>query len=247
MRGGSTSYLDYFSQPGEIMAIHLAGLAVLVLFTLGLWSRLTSVLALVVVLADIQRGPMLTSQFEPVLTMVMCYLCLGPSGASWSLDRLLARRKATTPLARAAVESPRWSWGATVALRLIQVHLAMLIGTMGLAKLLGLTWWEGTAVWWLVTRPESRLVDLTGLPEYLINFWTHAILAVELAFPILVWFPLLRPLVLAVAAAIWISLALIIGQVPFALMMLVASLSYCSPAVLRSCCRQANKTPAAAA
>ncbi len=196
--------------------MHFVGLAVLVLFTLGLWSRLTSVLALIVILSDVHRGAMLTSQFEPVLTMVMCYLCLGPSGASWSLDRLLARRKATTQLARSAIENLQPSWSATVSIRLIQVHLAMLLATMGMAKLFGATWWQGMAVWWLVARPESRLVDLTWLGEYAVNFWTHAILGVELAFPILVWVPLLRPLMLALAALVWVSLALITGQVPFA-------------------------------
>jgi hypothetical protein len=214
-RGGSLTYLDYIASPGSLVAAHLAGLLVLALFTLGFYSRLTSILALVVILADVHRGPMLTSQFEPVLTMVMCYLCLGPSGASWSL----------------------------------QVHLAMLVAMMGMSKLMGGTWWQGMAVWWLVARPESRLVDLTWLGEYAVNFWTHAIMALELAFPILVWVPLLRPLMLALAALVWISLALLTGQVTFVLMMLVASLSYCSPAWLRSCCLKAAeaKQPAASA
>ncbi len=238
-RGGSASYLDLFSSPAEVVAVHVAGLAVLFLFTIGFWSRLTSILALVVILSDIHRGPMLTSQFEPVLTMVMFYLCLGPSGASWSVDRALALRRATTPVARAAAERCPPSWAATVSVRLIQVHLAMLVATMAGAKLLGETWWVGMGVWWLASRPESRLINLTGfLGEYLINFWTHAIVAVELGFPILVWFPLLRPLVLALAALVWVSLAILTGQVTFALMMLVASLSYCSPDWLRGCCRK---------
>ncbi|HEX4143015.1 MAG TPA: hypothetical protein VHY91_05655 [Pirellulales bacterium] len=247
VRGGSVSYLDLFSSPGELMAMQVVGLAVLVLFALGFRSRLTSVLALAVVLADVHRGPMLTSQFEPVLTMVMCYLCLGPSGASWSLDHALARRRATTALARAAVENSVPSWTATVSIRLMQVHLAMLLATMGGAKLFGATWWVGSAVWWLASRPESRLVDLTGLPEYLINFWTHAIVAVEISFPIFVWIPLLRPLMLALAALVWISLALLTGQITFAAIMLVASLSYCSPAWLRGCCQKSDRPAALAA
>jgi hypothetical protein len=246
VRGPTPSYLDFFPSSTEIIVVHLAGLAVLILFTLGLWSRLTSVLALIVILSDVHRGAMLTSQFEPVLTMVLCYLCLGPSGASWSLDRLMALRRATTPMARAAAETCRPCWSATVSIRLIQVHLAMLMATMGMAKLFGATWWQGLAIWWLVSRPESRLVDLTGLGEYLINFWTHTVVAVELGFAIFVWFPLLRPLVLALAALVWVSLALITGQVTFALMMLVASLSYGSPEWLRGCCSKGARVEAVA-
>jgi hypothetical protein len=121
------------------------------------------------------------------------------------------------------------------------------MATMGGAKLLGATWWVGSAVWWLATRPESRLVDLTGLGEYSVAFWTHAVVAVELAFPILVWVPLLRPLVLALAAAVWISLALLTGQITFALVMLVACISYCSPGWLRGCCRKSADGATAAA
>ncbi|HTU25902.1 MAG TPA: hypothetical protein VMF30_10925 [Pirellulales bacterium] len=247
VRGGTASLLDFVSSPSELLAAHLAGLAVLVVFTLGLWSRITSFLALAVILSDVHRGPMLTSQFEPVLTMVLCYLCLGPSGASWSLDRLLAVRRATTPVAQAALANAKASWTATIAIRLIQVHLAMLVATMGAAKLYGGTWWVGSAVWWLATRPESRLVDLTFLGEYAINFWTHVIVAVELAFPVLVWVPLLRPLMLVLAGVVWISLALLTGQVTFAAMMLVASISFCSPELLRSCCCTARRPAAAAA
>ena len=99
-------------------AVHVVGLAVLVLFTLGFWSRLTSILALVVILSDVHRGPMLTSQFEPVLTMVMCYLCLGPSGASWSLDRRwpVGGRRRRWPGRPPRARTP--SWAATVSIRL---------------------------------------------------------------------------------------------------------------------------------
>ncbi len=111
----------------------------------------------------------------------------------------------------------------------------MLYATMGAAKLMGNAWWTGMGVWWLMTRPESRLIDLTGMHPFAINFWTHAIIAFELGFPILIWIRLARPLLLAIAVLMWSLMAILTGQVAFSLMMLVANLSFFSPDWLRSC------------
>ena len=135
----------------------------------------------------------------------------------------------------------------TIATRLIQVHLALWVAMMGFSKLGGDVWWLGTGVWWLVSRPESRLVDLTWLARMplLLNAWTHAIVLFELSFPILVWIPLARPLMLALGTVVWGSIALLTGDIPFALMMCVASMAFLSPATVTACCRRPGGTPAA--
>ena len=226
------SYLDYLHSAGELYALHAIGLAVVALFTLGLFARVTSVLTLVVVLSYIHRAPVLTGLFEPILTLVLFYLCLGPSGAVLSLDDLRRRSRAAE-----SNEAPH-SWGATVATRLVQVHLSVIYFMMAFGKLAepGDTWWLGDAAWWLMARPESRVIDLTGVlydHSYLINAWSHAIVLFELIFSLLIWNRMARPLLLALAAPMWISLALISGQTAFCAMMLIANLAYVSPAVLR--------------
>ncbi len=232
VRGYPLSYLNFFHSPADLAVVHGLGLAVLLAFTLGFWSRLSSILALLVMLSDVHRAPLLTTQVEPIVTLVMFYLCLGPSGASWSLDRVLAERRAAA--GGALLAPPRHTFMTTVSLRLLQVHLAMLYATFGAAKLMGDTWWRGMGTWWLMTRPESRWIDLTWLPTFAVNFWTHAIVAFELGFAILIWIPLARPLLLGLAVAMWSLTALITGQVEFALMMLIANLCFCSPDWLRS-------------
>jgi hypothetical protein len=238
------SYLYFLDTPGELWAAHLAGLVVVAAFTIGLASRVTSVLSLVVVLSYVNRAPMLSGPLEPVLTMALLYLCIAPTGARLSIDRLLsrARQRANPPTAAQPQPDSRLSIAATISVRLIQVHLAGFYAVMVLNQLGGLidfpysgTWWRGEAVWWLIARPESRLVDLTFLysAPYLINAWTHAIVLFELAFPILVWNRLARPLLLALAVPIWGSLALASGEVSFCVMMLVANLAFLSPEALR--------------
>lgn len=229
---GGFSYLNYFRLAPELYAVHAVGLAILVLFTLGLFTRITSVLALIVVLSYIHRGPVLTGIFEPILTMVMFYLCLGPCGAALSLDAWRAKKQTGDDI------SPP-TFGATVSQRLVQVHLSVVYFMMAIGKIAELndTWWLGEAVWWLMARPESRVIDLTGVlynHPYLINAWTHGIVLFELTFAVLIWNRLARPLLLGIAVPMWIALALITGHTAFCMMMLVANLAFVEPAVMRA-------------
>lgn len=238
------SYLDYCTTPSALWIAHVAGLLVLTLYVAGVFSRVTSILALVVVLSYIHRAIFLTWQAEAILAFVMFYLCLGPSGASWSVDRWLKVRRTRnehgTGRQPADADAPEWSWGATVATRLLQIHLCAVYLMMAASKLsspLGV-WWNGTAVYWMLIKPESALVDLTFLRDHLLvlNAWTHAILAYEFAFPFMAWHRLTRPLVVAAGPIIWTLTAVASGFVTFSVIMLVANLSFVSPEAMRYLC-----------
>ncbi len=247
LEASSFSYLNYLSTPSELWTVHLIGLAVLILFMAGWLTRITSVLALVVFLSDIHRAPMITGRTESIAAMVMCYLCLAPCGRRFSLDGLLARRAAFASAA-GIVKDQGLSTSSTIATRLIQIHLALLVAMMGLSKLLAETWWSGGGVWWLIARPESRLIDLTALyaTPKVIDLWTHVVVLFELIFPVLIWVPLARPLLLAIAVVVWTSLALITGDIIFALMLAIASMAFISPGALQACCRRTSHSSAGA-
>jgi len=258
------SHLFYLQTPAELYTAHALAGVVLLLFTVGFRSRITTVLALLVTLTYIHRGPMLTSQIEPIVAMLLLYLCVGPSGASFSVDRWLLRRKARRDPAAAEklAESPR-STSATISIRLIQVHLTVVYLMMGLAKIAGPPtisglgvdgewfnpWGSGEAVWWLMARPESRMVDLTWMAMvpvllYVIHAWSHAIVLLEIGFALFIWNRLARPLMLGLAGIHWTLFALISGVPVLSAVMLAANLAFFSPEFLRVCCRKtAAETP----
>jgi hypothetical protein len=211
---------------------------VVLAFTLGLFTRITNVLSLVIVLAYVHRAPMITGPLEPILTMMLLYLCIAPSGSRLSLDALLRRRK----LVRAsgsegqADDCDAHSAAANISLRLMQVHLAGFYLMMGLTKLAGETWWAGEAVWWLIARTETRMLDLSFLHSHIlaINLWTHVVVLFELTFGVLIWNRLARPLLLSAGVFVWISLALLTGLVSFCLLMLIANLCFVPPEYVRA-------------
>lgn len=232
---GRLSYLMYSDNPTLLRVLHGVGLLVVAAFTVGFATRLTSVLTLAIILSYIHRGPMVSGPFEPVLTMLLFYLCFAPCGASLSVDQWLRQRRKgdSANVSRLAGVEP--SMAANLCWRLIQVHVAALYLMMGLTKLGGSdVWWMGEAMWWLVAHTESRLVDLTFLHRhvYVINLWTHGVVVLELLFGLLVWQPLARPLLLVLTTLHWILIGLLTGLLSFAVVMLVANLCFVSPATM---------------
>ncbi|MGC3966999.1 MAG: hypothetical protein QM775_06395 [Pirellulales bacterium] len=149
------SYLDYIQDSSTLQVVHYLGLAVVAAFTLGLWSRVTSVLSLVVFLSYFHRGRMLTGVDEPVVAMLLFYLCFAPTGACLSLDAWRKRRRSADAKASSCDASPTYS--ATIGVRLIQTHMAIIYFMMFCATLqYNAVWWNGTAVWWLIVRRNRR-------------------------------------------------------------------------------------------
>ncbi|HTN75838.1 MAG TPA: hypothetical protein VL096_11350 [Pirellulaceae bacterium] len=219
------SYLSYLTSPTQLKLIHAAGLAIAALFTVGCFTRVTSVLSLVVLLQYVHRAPFLSGQVEPVLAMLLLYLCIGPCGAQLSIDAW--RRKSTAP--------PQLSWTATVALRLIQIHLAALYFTMGTSKLYGDTWSRGEGLWALMSLTRTRIIDWSFLRDhgYVINAWTHLQVYYELTFAALIWPRFTRPVMLGLGAVLWLLLLPVSGLIAFCLLMLIANVVYVPADVLR--------------
>ena len=83
------SYLNLFDAPVFLWIVHVLGMLVVMALMLGLATRVTSVLSVVVVLSYIHRAPMITGPFEPVLTAMLIYPELQLAGSFGTLQPLL--------------------------------------------------------------------------------------------------------------------------------------------------------------
>jgi hypothetical protein len=237
-RGGrGFSLLDMIQDPTLLWIVHGLTMAVVVMFTVGLFTRVTAILSAILVLSYLWRAPMLNGAVEDLLPLLLVYLCIGPCGAVWSLD---AWRRGRSPLSSTSVV--RYSSLTTISMRLVQVHLTAIYVVMALAKCRGAVWWTGEAAWWMAAGSPESWFNLPWLAEhpYLISALTHAILAVQLIFPVLVWNRSAPPLMLGLAAISWSGVWLLTGQASFCLLMLAAHLAFVSPEWLSRCCGQSD-------
>jgi len=218
------SYLWWLSDSAAALWVaHIVALVIFAMLTLGLFTRVVSVLAWLITVAYANRTQGALFGLDQINGMLAMYLMIGPAGAAYSLDRLLARWRTKRPL-----ELPQSMIGANIALRLIQVHMCVIYLFAGLSKLQGPTWWDGTAMWGAVANLEYQSIDLTWLADHpiLVNLMSHVTLAWEISYCVLVWPRRTRPIVLALAIPLHMGIALGMGMMTFGLIMLVGNLAF---------------------
>jgi len=217
----------YFAagSPGAVRALAATTLVAAVLLTIGLLTPLAAVVSLAGFVSCYNRAPLNVFGFDDVLGMLLVALAVGPSGAAVSVDRLLAPGGA----------GGRPSIRANISLRLIQVTLCVIYLFSGCGKLLGASWWEGTALWGAAANVQYRTLDLTWLARHplLTNALTLATLWWEIAYAPLVWPRLTRRVFLAMALPVHLGIGLAMGMMEFGLAMLTANLAFVPADVLR--------------
>lgn len=238
---------------GWLRPVWLLCLGVLGLYTAGLFSRTTGVLAWVIIVSTVRRLPIALFGFDQILSTLALYLAVTcASGQAVSLDRFFRRWREARGVARQPKPAgatggrrvsaedpglPQPTISANLALRLIQLHLVFIYAMAGLAKIQGPSWWNGMALWGTLTAGEFVTRDFTWLSRWptLVNFLTHASLAFELLYPVLVWFWITRPLLVAGAVILHLGIAFVApGLTEFGVAMIAANLAFLSGAWLRS-------------
>lgn len=98
----------WYVVPAEYaFGVHLLCVGVLGLFALGLFTRITSLLALLIVISYANRVPTALFGLDQINGLLTFYLALGPSGAAYSLDAWLRKRwRRKTAHGRSSVGEP---------------------------------------------------------------------------------------------------------------------------------------------
>jgi len=219
------SVLQLASDTSFLYMIHVISILISLAMTLGVFSRVTTPLTLVMVLSYVHRGPMITGPMEHVLTMLLVYLSLGPTGAYLSFDAWRRRKRSKHDVQPSVM--------ANIAWRLIQVHLAALYLLIGAGMLSGEVWWLGEALLWLSACPDSRILDIGTLNTpgwlYAVNLATHAIVAFMFLYGVFMWKPGARTILAYASIPIWILIGLITGLVSYCALMLMLNVAFWLP------------------
>jgi hypothetical protein len=209
------------ADPTLLTLTYWASVVVVLLFTLGIGTRLTAVLTWVVV-ASFTANPALGYDADALLLILALYLMIGYvflgqwNGELSPAERLLGPGDAFL-LGRLSGSSPRPSVAANVALRLLQIHFAVVIITSGLHKLQFGDWWAGVTFWYPLYPPFEATVaqarTYAANAEFymsILNLGAYATLAWQIGFPLFAWRTGWWRLILVGGAVIgWLGTALL--------------------------------------
>jgi hypothetical protein len=238
------SIFYHVTNRGWIIAIHVFFLTVMVLMTVGLWTRYTTALTWLAAMSYVQRAQSTVFGLDTMMMIVLLYLTIGPSGAVLSVDSWWRRRKARQR--GEEPEEPAPSISANFAIRLIQVHFCVIYFASGTSKLLGGSWWSGTALNVVMLNPSFAPMDFPpyfALMKFLsshrwmwetfmaLNILTTLFL--EIGFPFLVWDPRWRWAMICGSVMLHTGIALFMGLTTFSLIMICMVSSFIPPEVIR--------------
>ena len=157
-------------------------LAFAILLTVGLWTRISSVVVFLCLVSINQRALLITHGGDKFLRAAGFFLMFAPAGAALSLDRVMRVRRKLEGL---AVE-PRAPW----AQRMIQFELALLYFTSSLWKLKGHAWLDGTALYYVIHMHDIARFPLPSWIQNaeILKLGAWLTLALEFSLGILIWF-----------------------------------------------------------
>ena len=227
------SYLWYLDGTA-VWAHHILAILVTAAFMVGFLTRVTGPMAWFLQLMYIHRLTGALFGLDQIVTYCAMYLAFAPCGSLYSVDAWL-RENLTDRRDKVWFQwlfpSSSRSTSASVATRLLQLHLCVIYLFGGLAKARGEFWWDGTAVWYSVANYEYQSFDMTWLAAYPLIFsaLSNATMFWEIFYCALVWPYRTRWIVLAVAVGVHGGIALFLGMATFGLMMIFANLIFIEP------------------
>jgi len=187
--------------PAIFSAIYWTSIAVIVLFTLGIATRLTSIGTWVIVVSFL-ANPATSYDGDYLLGILAFHLMIGHvlmgawSGNLNKLEWLLGSRHdfVFARLLFTKPDEPRLSYGANFMMRLFQIHFTIIVVTSGLHKLQIGDWWSGSALWYTLHPPfqvtlESLKRERATAPVvmFFVSLVQYAALAWQIGFPAFAW------------------------------------------------------------
>ena len=171
----------------------IALIIVTVFFTLGIFSRISTILLFLGIASLSNRNPYNENAGDTLIRVNLFFLMFTNAGAAYSLDRYYRVKRGI----ESKVLKPISPW----VQRLLQLQLSYVYIDTVYLKLPGESWRDGTAMYYALNYLELRRFDLKYFFYYLwqIKIATYMVLIGETSLGFLIWFRKLRYWMIAFA------------------------------------------------
>lgn len=193
-------------------ALHAIFLLALLGLTVGLFTRASAVLAFFLHLNFMNRNPAILFGMDTIGTYFLFYLCFAQAGARYSFDALRRRGRATVK--HGPVSHIAW--------RLMQLQVCIVYAYSGLEKLKGMRWWDGSALWDVLSIGNMQRFDMSFVAHFpiLLAGAVYVVVAWEIYFAALIWAPRLRLPMLFFGVLMHVGIVVFMNLPSFGFMMM---------------------------
>jgi hypothetical protein len=210
-------YFQYFFWPDSMAPmVHWVYIVLMGLACVGLTNRPLMLVTWVLAQGFINRNYSMLFGADLIGTLFFFYLSFTHCTEYFSLKKyFLKNEKIHNP------ESFSDQLSA-VAVRLMQVQISVIYMYTGFEKLKGTTWWDGTALWTVFANPQFASLDFIWMRHFPLFFavGTFTTLIFEVYFPAAVLSQKYRVYWLLLGVLFHTSIGLLLGLMPFSLVMI---------------------------
>jgi hypothetical protein len=172
---------------------------------LGFHTRLSAFLAWGLHLSLVTSAFASFYGVDQLANTFLFYLFIFPSERAWTFS---SRREEAIPVG---------------CLRVMQIHLCVIYLGAGLDKAMGIQWWNGEAIWQVVSQPAFSTFDLSWLARHswiaMLAGWST--LVVEIGYAFLIWPCRTRKAWCITTIGLHVGIALFMGLVFFSSVMIL--------------------------
>jgi hypothetical protein len=235
-----------------LKAVYWGALGIFLLFALGICVRVTALLSWLMVVSFLAT-PAASFDADSLVAVIAFYMLIGHlfigqwSRASSPLERIFGPRDVGLPslfMDRQADREPVGSYAANLAVRLLQVHFAIVVVASGLHKLQSGDWWSGWAFWYPMHPPyettqaiieaeaKASVDAATGTISgkfFWISLCEYLVLAWQIGFPLFAWKKNWRVLLLGGAVIGWLGCVFLYKLPVFGPAYMIGCLSFLTP------------------
>jgi hypothetical protein len=182
---------------------------------IGWRTRLFAICAWLLHSLTVNSGYISLYGVDTMLHICLFYCVWMPVGDAFSLDRRLRREPAAPSVM------------ARISLRTLQIHLCIIYLSTAIAKLRGVQWRSGEAIWRAAMQPQFAVFDISWLASVpfaarLICWW---VILLEFGYAFFVWPTRTRQFWIVGIVALHVGIGIVLGLWLFSAMMIVMNVA----------------------
>jgi hypothetical protein len=190
----------------------------------GIFCRSAAVLVWFLHLCTSNSATLFSYGVDNFMSIGLFYLMIAPLPDRWSVD---ARVRHARP------KAPRLQGFHR---RVLQMHTCLIYFFGGIAKSVGVGWWNGTSLWRALTRPPFNVIspDLLILGKHILPVLGILVCVAETGYPFFIWPRKTRLMWFAGIISMHVMIGIAMGMYLFALIMVVLNTAAFGPGLIGS-------------